>query len=89
MPRYIRQPKTLIRKLREQSDTSQGHFARQANIHRTQLSAVENGDKAGPKVRNRIAAALEAEPSQLFHVNPINPGRAAYPIFEHEENRYA
>lgn len=84
MPRYPRKPKTLVRIQREQLEISQGDFARKANVHRTQLSAIENGEKAGPKLRGRIAEALGTTEAQLFHVNPGNLWKAAFPVFEHE-----
>lgn len=57
---------TIIRTLREER-YSQPEFAKAANLHRSVLSKLETGaDKAGPKVRDRVATALGVASADLF-----------------------
>jgi len=71
---------TRIRLLRTRLGLSQASCARFSGLYRQQFSLIELGEKCGPKLRARIALALDYPESQLFDIR--NPRKSAYPLFE-------
>jgi transcriptional regulator with XRE-family HTH domain len=58
---------TKIKQFRESRGHDQSSFAREANLYASLLCQLEKGRaKAGPKVRGRIATALNVDESELF-----------------------
>lgn len=61
---------TRLRQIRIEQGLSFPEFARAANIGGPNLNKLEKGsDKAGPRVRSRVAIALAVAEEELFDGN--------------------
>jgi transcriptional regulator with XRE-family HTH domain len=60
-----------VRRLREKVDLSQDAFADLVGVHRTYMSGIERGKRAPSIiVVQRLAAALNVDPGELFAEQP-------------------
>ena len=58
---------TKIRSLRKQKGLSQVEMAKLTNLYPSNLSSIETGaSKAGKKLQERIASALDVAASEIF-----------------------
>ena len=71
---------TRIRIARNHLGLSQTECACLASLYVQQLSRIELGEKCGPRLRGRIALALDLPETELFDVR--KPHGSAYPLFE-------